>query len=138
MSLSLNLITSTADCDALIAMVNGEKDDLDYRIQGLERQKNNYSSTSFNVSNELSRLQADLANCQAQMALMQPGSEDYSDEEIKIAKINYQILQLNKRKKDYGNIALVNKELDLERAQVQMARIDACLSDIAARKAALE
>lgn len=130
---SLSQITSSADCDVLLAIVMGDKSNLEYKISGLQRQKASYSSTSFNVANELASLQNELNYVESQLATMPADHTEREDEEIKQAKLNYQIRQLNKRKKEYGNIALVNKELDLARAEVQMASIDTCLSEIAAR-----
>jgi hypothetical protein len=131
---SLSQITSVADCDVLLAMVTDDKSNLEYKISGLQRQKTSYSSTSFNVAHELASLQNDLAYTDSQLASMAVDNPEREDEEIKKAKLTYQILQLNKRKKEYGNIALVNKELDLERASSQMASIDTCLNEIMARK----
>lgn len=134
---SLSQITSVADCDVLLAMVTDDKSNLEYKISGLQRQKTSYSSTSFNVAHELASLQNDLAYTDSQLASMAVDNPEREDEEIKKAKLTYQILQLNKRKKEYGNIALVNKELDLERASSQMASIDTCLNEILARKSEL-
>jgi len=134
---SLSQITSVADCDVLLAMVTDDKSNLEYKISGLQRQKTSYSSTSFNVAHELASLQNDLAYTDSQLASMAVDNPEREDEEIKKAKLTYQILQLNKRKKEYGNIALVNKELDLERASSQMASIDTCLNEIMARKSEL-
>lgn len=72
-----------------------------------------------------------------QLSTMAADNPEREDEEIKKAKLTYQILQLNKRKKEYGNIALVDKELDLARAEVQMASIDTCITEIIARQTEL-
>ena len=81
-----------------------------------------------------SLLQNELTYVDAQLSTMAADNPEREDEEIKKAKLTYQILQLNKRKKDYGNIALVDKELDLARAEVQMATIDTCITEIIARQ----
>ena len=136
MPYSLTPITSTADCDVLIDMINSDKSALEYKISGLERQKINYSTTSFSVSNELLSLENKLVAVETNLQSLGEG-EEREDAIIEQAKLTLQILQLNKRKKDYGHIALINKELDLERAVNQMTAINACLGEVQSRKASL-
>ncbi len=133
MSYSLNKITTIEDCDLLIENANNEKSELEFRILSLQRQKESYSNNSFEVSTELQLVQNQLDGVNSVLAVL-PDGNDKDEAIIKKAKYELQLLVLNRRQKAYGTIALLDKELDLERAESQMASIDDYLAQIEARK----
>lgn len=136
MSYSLNKITTTEDCDLLLENGNNEKSELDFRILSLQRQKESYATNSFEVSTELQLVQNQLDGVNSVLAVL-PDGNDKDEAIIKKAKYELQLLVLNRRQKSYGTIALLEKELDLERAESQMASIDDYLAQIANRKTEL-
>jgi hypothetical protein len=106
---------------------------LEFRILSLQRQKESYSNNSFEVSTELQLVQNQLDGVNSVLAVL-PDGNDKDEAIIKKAKYELQLLVLNRRQKAYGTIALLDKELDLERAESQMASIDDYLAQIEARK----
>lgn len=136
MSYSLQKITTVEDCDLLLENANNEKGELEFRILSLQRQKESYSTNSFEVSTELQLVQNQLAGVNSVLGVLPDGNE--KDEAlIKKAKYELQLLVLNRRQKAYGNIALLDKELDYVRAESQMGAIDDFIGQVNARKAAL-
>jgi hypothetical protein len=136
MSYSLQKITTMEDCDLLLENANNEKSELDFRILSLQRQRESYSTNSFEVSTELQLVQNQLAGVISVLGVL-PDGNDKDEATIKKAKYELQLLVLNRRQKAYGNIALLDKELDLARAENQMATLDDYLSQVSARKAVL-
>jgi hypothetical protein len=136
MSYSLQRITTIQDCDLLLDSGNTEKSELEFRILSLQRQKVSYSTNSFEVSTELQLVQNQLAGVNSVLTVL-PDGNDKDAATIKKVKYELQLLVLNQRQKSYGNLALIDKELDLARAESQMASIDDYLTQVTARKAEL-
>lgn len=58
MNYSVNKLTSSADCDALIELAGKEKDDLQYRKTTITHQNSNFANTAAEVEADLSSTNA--------------------------------------------------------------------------------
>ena len=136
MSYSVAKITTTADCDLLLSLAAKVKADLIFKRLSEERLTLNYSETSIEIDAELQSVITEIAATETIIAAL-PAGNSKEDAIKKKTKLEYKKFLLTNRKENYGVLALLEKELDLERVKVEIDDIDAFVTAVTARKAAL-
>ena len=133
---SLNKITSVADCDVLLTWAEKEKSDLTFKQLSVERVTVNYSSTSIEID---AVLQGVIAEINAIDTIMSTLAEGPTKEDLlkKKTRLEYKKFLLENRKESYGSVALLEKELDLERINKELDEVDAFITTITTHKASL-
>ena len=136
MSYSVEKITSTSDCDLLLSLAVKEKADQAFKRLSEERLTLNYSETSIEIDAELQSVTTEIAATETIIAALPEGNSK-EDAVKKKTKLEYKKFLLNNRKENYGVLALLEKELDLNRVTVEISEIDAFIAAVTARKTAL-
>lgn len=134
---SLNKITSVADCDVLLAWAEKEKSDLTFKQLSVERVTVNYSSTSIEIDAILQGVIAEI-DATATVITALPEGPTKEDLEKKKTRLEYKRFLLENRKESYGSVALLEKELDLERINKELDEVDIFITDVTARKVTLQ
>ena len=134
---SLNKITSVADCDVLLAWAEKEKSDLTFKQLSVERVTVNYSSTSIEIDAVLQGVIAEIDATATVIAAL-PEGPTKEDLEKKKTRLEYKRFLLENRKESYGSVALLEKELDLERINKELDEVDIFITDVSARKVSLQ
>ena len=130
---SVSQLTTVADCDAVLNIATKEKKDLEWKKLSLERQKEMYAENSVEVSTELAAKQAELTALDSVIASLPDG--ELKDENIKKRKrAEYSIFLLNDRKANYGSVALLEKEYDLQRILRELEETQVFITEVEARK----
>ena len=133
---SVNQLTTVDDCNAVLNIAQKEQKDLEWRRLSFERQKELYSENAVEVSTELTAKEAELAALDAVIASLPDG--ELKDENIKKRKrTEYSIFLLNDRKANYGAVALLEKEFDLQRVMRELEETAIFIAEVEARKASL-
>ena len=133
---SVNQLTTVDDCNAVLNIAQKEQKDLEWRRLSFERQKEMYSENAVEVSTELAAKEAELAALDAVIASLPDG--ELKDENIKKRKrTEYSIFLLNDRKANYGAVALLEKEFDLQRVMRELEETAIFIAEVEARKASL-
>jgi len=133
---SVNQLTTVDDCNAVLTIAAKEKKDLEWKKLSFERQKDMYAENAVEVSAELAAKQAELTALDAVIANLPDG--DLKDENIKKRKrTEYSIFLLNDRKANYGAVALLEKEFDLQRVLQELEETGVFIAELEARKAAV-
>lgn len=133
---SLSKITSIADCDVLLTWAEKEKSDLLFKQLSVERMTVNYSSTSTEIDAVLQGVIGEIAATVTVIAALQPGPTR-EDLEKKKTRLEYKKFLLENRKESYGSVALLEKELDLERLNKELDEVEVFITNITAHKATL-
>jgi hypothetical protein len=136
MSYSVAQITTTADCDLLLSLAAKEKADQAWKRLSEERLTLNYSATSIEIDAELQAVNTEIAATETIIATLPEGNSK-EDAVKKKTKLEYRKFLLTNRKENYGVLALLEKELDLNRVTVELNEIDAFIAAVNARKAEL-
>ena len=133
---SLNKITTVADCDVLLTWAEKEKSDLTFKQLSVERVTVNYSSTSIEID---AVLQGVIAEISAIDTIMSTLAEGPTKEDLvkKKTRLEYKKFLLENRKESYGSVALLEKELDLERINKELDEVDGFITTITTHKASL-
>lgn len=129
-------LTTIADCDVLLTMANKEKADLSFKKLSEERLVTNYSSTSVELDAVLQGVNAEIAAVDSVIAVLPEGSTKDSEEKRKV-RLEYKKFLLENRKESYGAVALLEKELELERVNKQLDEVNVFINAITAHKATL-
>ncbi|MCO6175237.1 hypothetical protein NHF50_09270 [Flavobacterium sp. NRK F10] len=133
---SVTNLTTIADCDVLLTLANKEKADLTFKKLSEERLVTNYSSTAVEIDAVLQGVIAEIAAVDTVLAVLPEGSTKEAEEKRKV-RLEYKKFLLENRKESYGAVALLEKELDLERVNRQIAEVDVFIAEITAHKATL-
>ena len=136
MNYSINNLTQVSDCDVLLTWAGKEKAELTYRKISEERLTTKYSSTSLEVEAELQGVLVEITAIDTVIAVLPEGP---SKEEAlkKKVKLDYKKFLLEDRKESYGAVALLEKQLDLERVNKEIEEVDAFILAIENHKATL-
>ncbi|SHJ03501.1 hypothetical protein [Flavobacterium terrae] len=133
---SFNKITLASDCDVLLAWAEKEKADLAFKKFSEERITANYSSTSVEIEAVLQGVLAEISAVQTVIDVLPEGPTKENEIKRKI-RLEYKKFLLENRKDSYGSVALLEKELDLERINKELAEVDLFITGITAHKATL-
>ncbi len=129
-------LTTIADCDVLLNMANKEKADLNFKKLSDERLVNNYSSTSVEISVILQGIVAEISAVTTVLNVLPNGPTKDAEEKRKV-RLEYKKFLLETRKESYGAVALLEKQLDLERIIKQIDEVDAFILAITNHKTTL-
>ena len=133
---SVTNLTTIADCDVLLTMANKEKADLAFKKLSEERLVTNYSTTSVEIAAVLQGVITEIAAVDTILAVLPEGSTKEAEEKRKV-RLEYKKFLLENRKESYGAVALLEKELDLQRIIKQLDEIDIFIDAVTAHKATL-
>ena len=129
-------LTTIADCDVLLTMANKEKADLVFKKLSEERLVTNYSTASVEIDAVLQGVIAEIAAVDSILAVLPNGPTKDSEEKRKV-RLEYKKFLLENRKESYGAVALLEKELDLERVNKQLDEVNLFIDAVTAHKATL-
>ncbi|ANH82477.1 hypothetical protein A8C56_17225 [Niabella ginsenosidivorans] len=133
---SVDQLTTVADCDAVLSIATKEQKDLEWKKLSIERQKEMYSENAVEITTELAAKEAELTALDAVIAGLPEG--DLKEENIKKRKrTEYSIFLLTDRKANYGAVALLDKEYDLQQVLRQLEETAVFIAEVEARKAAV-
>lgn len=133
---SFNKITQAADCDVLLAWAEKEKADLAFKKFSEERLTSNYSSTSVEIDAILQGVLAEISAVESVINVLPEGPTKENEIKRKV-RLEYKKFMLENRKESYGSVALLEKELDLERINKELTEVDAFIAGVTAHKATL-
>jgi len=129
-------LTTIADCDVLLTMANKEKADLAFKKLSEERLVTNYSTTSVEIDAVLQGVLAEISAVDTIIATLPEGATKENEEKRKV-RLEYKKFLLENRKESYGAVALLEKELDLERVNKQLEEVNLFIDAVTAHKATL-
>ena len=133
---SVTNLTTIADCDVLLTMANKEKADLAFKKLSEERLVTNYSTASVEIDAVLQGVIAEIAAVDSILTVLPNGPTKDSEEKRKV-RLEYKKFLLENRKESYGAVALLEKELDLERVNKQLDEVNLFIDAVTAHKATL-
>jgi hypothetical protein len=134
MSYSFNSITTVADCDALLLLANNEKNEITYAIDTVTRRINSMTNSVTELATDLASVQAELSTTQTIIASL-PEGEVKEAQITKRMKLEVRLRVLNDRIDDYGAVALLQRQNELEIEQAALDRQEIFITEIQNRRA---
>ena len=132
MDYTVSLISSRADCQAMIDMANDDKEALVYRKTGLTRQQQNANATSVSIDADLTSVTAEVSSLETIIAGLPEGTVK-EVKKVELTKAVYKKFLLEQRKVNYGSLALVGKEYDIACIEQSITETDAFISALTVR-----
>ncbi len=136
MSYSISGVTTTEDCDVLLASADKEKAELEFKKLSEERLVNKYATTSVEVDAILQGVLVELSAVETIIGVL-PDGPTKEEELKKKVKLEYKKFLLENRKESYGAVALLEKEMDLNRVARELEEVNEFISIVSAHKATL-
>ena len=136
MTYSVQNLTLVADCDVLLALAAKERADLDFKRLSDERLREKFAESSIAIDAELQGVIAELAAVETVLATLPEGQvrEDTKDRKT---RLEFRKFTLENRRETSGTVALLGKEMDIERTNGEIAEVDGFIAAIDARKTAI-
>lgn len=133
---SLTALASVADCDALLDLANLEQEDLDLKKMQQDRQYRIVTSGSTGVEVELAGVISQITGLETAVAVMPEGAakQDLVD---KLTDLQHKKFLLEKRRRRYGTLALLQKEYAISAIEKQIAENTDYMAAISQRKSEL-
>ena len=134
---SLNRITTVTDCDLLLEWANKEKTDLTRKKMNEEYAVATYGTTSIEIDAILQGVLIEIAANDQVLAVVSEGTT--REEAIKKKKrLEYRQFVLETRRENYGSVALLEKELELERINKELTEVDTFITGLTAHRGTLQ
>ena len=136
MAFSVELLSTVADCDALIGIANKERGDLDFKRVTLVRKQSVSSTTAASIEVDIASVNAELNSCAIQLETLPPGParDKVLDDQY---RAQFKLYQLNTRRNATGTRAVSQQAYDIECVDVTIAQNVAYIAALNARKAEL-
>jgi hypothetical protein len=133
---SFNKITNVDECDALLTWAKKEKSDLTLKKVSVKRLMANYSSTSV-IDTYLQGVIAKIGIVEAVIRALPEGPRKESEEKKKL-RLEYRKFLLESKKESNDSVALLERELDLERINIEVDEVDLFIAGVTDRKTTLQ
>lgn len=134
---SFSRIATVVDCDVLLTWANKEKSELTLKKINDEYSVGNYGSTSIEIEAILQGVIAEIAAQESVIAIL-PEGPSKEDAIRKKTRLEYKRFVLTTRKENYGSVALLEKELDLERINKELTEVDNFITSLTAHRGTLQ
>ncbi len=133
MPYTLTALTTVQECDTLLAIANKDKKDLEFKKLSLERQRESYADNSVEINTELTAVNAELDAVNSILAILPDGTakEEQADKKV---KLEYKVFLLQNRREGYGTVALLDKEFNIARVDLELQETDSFITQIEAHK----
>ncbi|QSB29092.1 hypothetical protein [Flavobacterium sp. CLA17] len=136
MGYSIKRITQVADCDVLLTWAAREKADLDFELMSEDRLTDKFETTSVEVEAILQGVLAELLALRVAVVML-PEGKGKREMSVRIKKLEHKQFLLENRKLTYGLLALLQKELDIQRIENEIKEVDTFVAELTAHKATL-
>ncbi|MDB5202907.1 MAG: hypothetical protein JWQ27_2316 [Ferruginibacter sp.] len=136
MNYATSLLSTIADCNALLAIAAADRTDLDIRKRQLERKQENASSNSAEIDADLASVIAEIDAYQQVIAGMPEGP---AKQQLvsKLTKAEYKKFILEERRNNYGVVAVLQQQYDLTCMEKDLAEADLFITAVNDRRAEL-
>jgi len=129
-------LSSIEDCDAMLSIADKEQKDLDWKKLSLQRQKEQYTSSAFVNSTELATKTAELSTLDTLIAGLPEGLTK-TEMIKKRTAVWYRVFLLENRQTSFGDVALLEKEYELNKVQNDLDETALLIAQVTARKDSL-
>ena len=133
---SIQKLTQVSDCDVLLSWAQREKEDLELKKLNEIKLTKNYSDTSISIETELNSVTVQINTIDSILASLPEGIIK-NDNLKKKTRLEYKKFLLEDRKVNYGVVALLEKEADVQRIVKELEELEAFIAAVTQKKATL-
>jgi hypothetical protein len=133
---SIQKLTQVSDCDVLLSWAQREKEDLELKKLNEIKLTKNYSDTSISIETELNSVTVQINTIDSILASLPEGAIK-NDNLKKKKRLEYKKFLLEDRKVNYGVVALLEKEADVQRIVKELEELEVFIAAVTQKKATL-
>jgi hypothetical protein len=135
MAYPVQLLTTQADCDAVLAAMQAEQHELEVRESVLDLRDDKTTTAAADRAAELLSLQTTIPQLQTLIPTLPAGSKIRRTNETMLRQYLHRQDDLQAASPTQGPVAALLQALDLRQLQVQVAEIQQAIQEVTARKA---
>ena len=136
MNYSIEKLSNTSDCNALLALANKEQSDLEFRKLSQNRSRDSYLERSSQITTDKTVIQGEV-NALTTVIQTLPEGEVKDDAVSRKTKLEYRLFTLEEQNEHYGVLALLEKEMEISLIEKQLLEVNAFKTAVEARLAEL-
>ena len=137
MALSVNLLSTVDQCDAILAVIDERLRIIAKRETDANYQREGATDDASAIASCLSRLTSKIAELTTSLAAQTPGSDEHRHTDEELTDAQYEQKKLTFRQADRGPVYLVLREVDVDEAQDRRASLSTNRAAVAARRVEL-
>ncbi|GAA3935769.1 hypothetical protein [Hymenobacter algoricola] len=137
MEYSLNLLTTVADCDTLLAKAASDQRVLQHRSDNYDYAREASGETATEIQASLASLDAEISSLNTIIPTLAAGTRARKRNEVELRDAIHARAGLLDRQAARGPVALLSRERDVAETDAQIAEITNFIAVITARRAAL-
>ena len=137
MAYEVALLKTVVECDSLLNVAASEKIDLNYRVMGLQREQSSVVIAAPAVDSKLAILDAEILGYKAKMADPATPSSEKDALNGKLQSALTKRTTLMKKDEDYNSVSALKRVSFINRAQKELAELDALIQEVTTHKATL-
>ncbi len=136
MNYSFTLLNSKEDCDAMIAIANKNKAELEYKKITLQHKKNISTGNAVEIETELQSVNTEIAALETVIAGL-PEGDTKKDQVSRKTRLEFKKFTLTERKESYGVLSLLDTEVDIGCIDKDIEETDTFIAGVNDRKSTL-
>jgi DNA repair exonuclease SbcCD ATPase subunit len=137
MALSVHLLTTAAQCDAVTKSLDERLKTIAKRESDLDYQLDLAAEGATSIKDRLKRLASKIAELTSSLAELTPGTDEYNQTDEELADAVHEQKKLNFRQLEKGPVYLVLREAAADEYQARRTTLEADKAAVVARKAEL-
>lgn len=130
---NLSMLTTKADCTAVLNIATPAKESLVYRKTGLQRKNQSASLNSQEIQASLVAVTAEIEALETVLDNLPPG-DVYDANEVRLRKAEHKKFLLEQRKINYGPVAQADGIYEINCLDGEIAETDAFIAALVARR----
>ena len=136
MDIDVTLLTTVAECDSTLEILQAEKTQLERRLRNLGETLSDRAETNVEIAEGIASVQSILSGYQAALGVITDEKEKRSLE-LKIEREETKLKSLQNREANYSAVATVEDQVDHEQLEVQIPVLTDAITQVETHKTTL-
>ncbi|MCE7990964.1 MAG: hypothetical protein HEP71_03255 [Roseivirga sp.] len=133
MEINTSLLSTVAECDSALDILNAEKTRLQRRLRNLGEALESRSATTVEVGEGITSVQAVIAGYEAALQVM-TDDKARRDMELKIAREEAKLIALQNRQASYNVVSVLEDQVDHSQLEAQVPVLDDAIGKVELQK----
>lgn len=136
MEINSSLLSTVAECDSALDILNAEKTRLERRLRNLGEALESRSATTVEVGEGITSVQAVIAGYEAALQVM-TDDKARRDMELKVVREEARLKALQNRQASYNVVSILEDQVDHSQLEAQIPVLDDAITAVELQKASL-
>lgn len=129
-------LETVADCNSILSLANGAKAELERKLATANQEQARLTTSATTLDQKISWVTSDLATINTQIAAM-PEGPDKESAITKRMRLEVKLRVYTEGIDNYGLVALLEADMEADRMDGSLVRVNAFIAEVEAKKATL-